>query len=347
MDEEFRTYRPYLERPECVEYQPRDDEILELIPVLTELQDYEGLIYLAVVLLENGISLQSAETACRTAISVGHVSAHTLLGLVLQAQGRVQEAVDAYEQVITAGHLDALNNLGNLLVTLPGHFDDAITAWTLAAERGVDLAWVNMGKQWAKMPDREVDAVGAFKRGIRAGYTDAWFDLGYLLSNIPHKRRQAEKAYRCAIASGNTGAYTNLGQLLMEEGRDTEAMQVYRAGIAAGEVGCYNNLAFLLIDRKGAVTAQVEDLLEEAVRKGNANAIVNLATIRAQKPDRYETYKQQLLHEASRGSKLAALGLGVLLHLGPSPSTDSLHWLQIAAEEHLEAVTLLQEWTKR
>lgn len=314
VDGEFRTYRPYLERPECVDYQPTDAEVAALVPILIEERSFDGLVYLAFVLFTQRISLQAAEVASRKALAAGYSSAQTLLGLVLQSQERFEEAEEAYRAAAQAGHLDALNNLGSLLVDQPNRFEEAIAVWAMAADRGVSAAWVNLGRQLAKQPGSQADAVGAFKLGIRAGYSEAWFDLGYLLSNLPHKRKAAEWAYRCAIASGVAAAYSNLGLLLTDiPEREAEAEQIFRDGIDAGDIACYNNLAGLLLNRSNTVTAEVEEMFTIGAANEHLSAVINLAGLRAMQPEQREQHEQRLRQGAAEGSPLAALGLGVFL----------------------------------
>lgn len=64
----------------------------------------------------------------------GNEEAHNMLGIVLHAEGRFEEAVEAFERAEAKGSMPAISNRGNSLLDL-GRFDDALRAHHAAVAR--------------------------------------------------------------------------------------------------------------------------------------------------------------------------------------------------------------------
>jgi Tfp pilus assembly protein PilF len=94
--------------------------------------------------------------------------AHTNLGKVLRAQGKIREAIQHYDQALKLkpDHPDAHNNLGNAFLVL-GRFDDAIRHYRIALEiRPIFAeAWLNLGNAVAQQGELE-EAIGYYGKAV-------------------------------------------------------------------------------------------------------------------------------------------------------------------------------------
>jgi len=143
-----------------------------------------------------------AEVALRRAIESGRVDAGADLGILMQTQGRIQEAEAAYRMTVDAGWPPGWGFLANVLSKQPGREDEAEAACWNAIENGSFDAWISLGDTLAQVPGREVDAENAFYHAINAGKTAGWTGVGLLLARQPGREADAEQAIRQPGGSG-------------------------------------------------------------------------------------------------------------------------------------------------
>jgi tetratricopeptide (TPR) repeat protein len=293
---EFRTYRPYLESPECVGYEPGEDEIEALLPLLQARRDFEGLFYLGAEWQETNADL----------------------------------AKRAYQAAADGGIGRAANNLGTILME-EGDLDEAEAALNRAIELGADLAYGNLGKLLSDHTDRTQEAEGAFRAGAARGIANARFGLGHHLAKQKGREADAEAAYREAIERGDNGALLNLGNLLKDvPGRRADAEQLVRDAIAAGIVEAFNSLGAILME--GGKRGEAEATFKAGIDKGCTWCSLGLADLLAEVPETWDDAERRYRDAATAGVLESHLRLGVLLSKQPGRAVATAEALEKAAE---------------
>jgi protein O-GlcNAc transferase len=161
---------------------------------------------------------------------------HFRLGDALWGQGKFDEAVAAYRQVIgikpdfAAAHC----NLG-LALAAQGKLDEAVAAYRRAISIKPDFteAHSNLGNALSGQGKLD-EAVAAYRRAIsiKPDFAAAHSNLGNVLSG-QGKLDEAVAAYRRAISikSNYAEAHSNLGSALASQGKLDEAVAAYRQAI--------------------------------------------------------------------------------------------------------------------
>lgn len=161
----------------------------------------------------------------------------TLLGAILKAANRIEEAIAAGEKAVQLGPSDALAhyNLGVMLGELQ-RFDSSEAAYRKAISLNPNFveAQFNLGNV-LKESGRLKEAEESFRQSIalKPGYAEAYNNLGTTLQGLKNFK-EAEASYRKAISikADYVEAYCNLGNTFQELGRLKEAEEVYRQSIA-------------------------------------------------------------------------------------------------------------------
>ncbi len=173
-------------------------------------------------------------------------------GVQLARQGRLEEAVGAYERAIAAepGLAEAHYNLGIAHRAL-GHMQDAASCWRRAIELKPDLvpAHNNLGS--------------------------ALLELGQVDAAIAAHRRAL------AVDPRSLAALVNLGNALRQAGRPDEAADTYRAALAQkpDEAMAHGNLGLALQDLGALDEAEAEYRRALALRPDYADAHRNLGML--------------------------------------------------------------------
>lgn len=243
---EFRTYRPYLESPECVSYEPESKEIEALLPLLEARHDFEGLFYLGAETRDTNTDL--TKRAYQVAADGGIGRAANNLGTIFMEEGAIDEAEAVLNRAIELGADRAYANLGKLLSDYTDRTQEAEDAFRAGALKGNANASFGLGHHLAKQKGREADAEAAYREAIERGVNGALLNLGNLLKEIPGRQNDAAQLLRDAIAAGIVEAYNSLGALLFEAGKRDEAKDTFKAGIAKGCTWCFLGLADLLAE---------------------------------------------------------------------------------------------------
>ena len=342
---EFRTYRPYLESAECVSYEPSDEEIEALLPLLEARRDFEGLFYLGAESQETNVDL--AKRAYQASADGGFGWAANNLGTILMDEGNLDGAEVALNRAIELDADLAYGNLGKLLSDHTDRAQEAESAFREGAARGIANASFGLGHHLAKQPGREADAETAFREAIERGDNGALLNLGNLLMTIPERRGEAEQLFRDAIAAGVVEAYNSLGAFLFEEGNRADAEAAYRTGtdngialcfynlgemlaedpdrwsdaeknyrdaIAAGVAGSQLRLGVRLSEQPGKELVAAEEL-EKAVDAGeiDADGYLRLGTVLMRIPGRGEAAEAALRNAINAGDREAINRLGILI----------------------------------
>ena len=158
--------------------------------------------------------------------------AHSNLGNILYYQGKHDEAVACYQQALRIRPDDSgvYNNLGNVLAA-QGKFAEAVAA----CQRAVQLdptnagAFNNLGNAFRGLKDLD-QAVASYRQAVRvkADYAEAYNNLGLTLME-QNKPAEAMVSYQQAlrIKPDYADAYNHLGLVLAEQYRLDEAITCY------------------------------------------------------------------------------------------------------------------------
>jgi len=209
-----------------------------------------------------------------------------------QAHGHLDRAVADYTAAIALNpdYADAHNNLGSVLLRIPGSNDEAATEFREAIRLKPDLADAhdNLGVALAGTPRGLTGAVAEYQEAIRLspGFAQAHNNLGNAWMRVPGRLSDAVLEYGEALRldPGNADAHNNLGNALSAEGRKAEAVEQYRRALQLMPAysSVHFNIAMALLNvpgRRGEATDELREFLK--LSPGNATAQRILAQIQA------------------------------------------------------------------
>lgn len=247
--DQFRTYLPYLE--ECIGYSPSEESLEQLVPVLSEAGDYDGLLYLGMA--RRGPVQDAVERTMRAAITSGKTNVWGDLCMFLASQaGRERDAEEAFRCAVAAGVPNAQANLGAFLLR-QGQMEEAEQVLREAVSLGSSGATYNLCLLLASRPGTETEAETVCQQALAAGWVPAANALANVLARLPDPEawKKAERLYRRAIAGGLAISHYNLAVLLTNQpGREAEAEMECRAAIEAGIMASMNELGIILARRE-------------------------------------------------------------------------------------------------
>jgi Flp pilus assembly protein TadD len=182
---------------------------------------------------KNDISVDLMTRA--VAIRPDYPEAHCNLGISLNAQGNLDEAVASYNKALTIepDYPEAHNNLGNALQE-QGKLDDAVSSYHKALTINTDYAEAhyNLGNVLRELGQLE-EAISSYNKAlaIKPDYAEAHCNLGISL-NDQGKFGEALASYNKALAIKPHYAevHSNLGVILQAQGKLDEAMASYNKG---------------------------------------------------------------------------------------------------------------------
>jgi len=162
--------------------------------------------------------------------------AHNNLGLLLENQGRIEEAMDHYHQAlqIDPNNSEALNNLGIALAD-KGRFDEAIENYRQAIQINPNSfqALDNLGNAYLRQ-GRFDEAIKNYYKALQLNpyFFKALDNLGNALA-AKGQSDEAIESYRKAlrINPNFAEALNNLGNVLADKGRFDEAIESYRQAL--------------------------------------------------------------------------------------------------------------------
>tara|TARA_B100000767_G_scaffold194021_1_gene181102 strand:- start:416 stop:1789 length:1374 start_codon:yes stop_codon:yes gene_type:complete len=154
------------------------------------------------------------------------------MGVALKEQGKLEEAIEAYNKAIALkpDYADAYNNIGNALDD-QGKLEQAVEAYNKAIVLKPDYAdaYYNMGITLKKQGNLE-EAIEAYNKAlaIKPDYADAYYNMGITITD-QGKLEEAIEAYNKAIAikPDFADAHKNLSYALLNSGRLKEGFEEY------------------------------------------------------------------------------------------------------------------------
>lgn len=173
-----------------------------------------------------------ASAAYEVALAGGETSAWRNLGAVLEQQGELDAALDAYRSAADAGDPEAAAIVACRLwcATLDPALEDALRS-------GADhlpAARADLG-DLLRSTGRSVEARWVLERGAKLGEAVCWLPLGNLYADELGDVESAEEAYRAGIQAGDTFCHHNLGVLLADRGDLEGAVEQFHLGAASGD----------------------------------------------------------------------------------------------------------------
>ncbi len=182
--------------------------------------------------------LDEAIAAYQKAIEIDpdYADAYYNIGIALRKQGKLDEAIAAYQKAIEIDpdYADAYYNIG-IALRKQGKLDEAIAAYQKAIEIDPDYAkaYYNIGIALRKQGKLE-EAIAAYQKAIEIDpdYAKAYYNIGIALDD-QGKLEEAIAAYQKAIEidPDYAKAYYNMGIALRKQGKLEEAIAAYQKAI--------------------------------------------------------------------------------------------------------------------
>ena len=161
---------------------------------------------------------------------------YNILGLSLQGQGKLKEALQTYNQAIrlNSKYVEAYNNRGNTLKQL-GKLEEAVQSFNQAIQLKPDYieAYYNQGIAFRQQGELE-NAVKSFKKAIqlKPDFEQTHYNRGNILQK-QIKLKEAIESYDKAIElkSDYVEAYNNRGKTLRDLGRLDESIMSFEQAL--------------------------------------------------------------------------------------------------------------------
>jgi len=246
------------------------DLIVKAIALNSQVPAFHGSLGLA---LQAQGKLEEAVASYRRALAhkPDDAHAHYNLGIALQDQGKLEEAVISYERTLAykPDFAEGHNNLGNVLKD-QGKLDEAVTSFGRALAHKPDFAEAhyNLGNALQDLGRLE-EAVVSYQRALayKPGIAEAHNNLGNALK-LQGELEEAVASYRRALAHkpDHAEAHYNLGNTLQDLGKLDEAVISYeRALEIKSDYVDVLNNYALLLNAQGR-SVRALDIIEQSLR---------------------------------------------------------------------------------
>lgn len=318
---DFKVYRPYIE--ECVDEvrEPVLGKLEALVPVLTEIEDYEALNYIGTRLF-----FKYKSPAARDALDAaqkGGLAPYDTINFFTQAISIEEDpAVEkSIRDAIADGDKGAYQMLGHYLGKRPGREKEAEQAYRDAIAAG-HKAYISLGTLLERQPGREGEAEEAFKKEIDSD-TEATsqslgnFHLGRLLSRQQGREEEAEQYFRKALTSRSDllmalHIWRELGDLLARlPSRQQEAEQAYKDAIQSKDKDAHLSLAELLA-KQPRREREAEQAFHDAVAADSDGAHALFGMFLYEKPGREAEVQEEAENAVKKGDDRGHYLLGLI-----------------------------------
>jgi protein O-mannosyl-transferase len=223
-------------------------------------------------------------------VTKDNYNAHHALGMALDRQGRVDEAINEYREALRekSDYAEAYNNLGVDLAK-QGHSDEAMNQFLAALKitPGYADPHNNIGSTLEKQ-GRFDEAMEQFREALRRkpDFADAHYNLGIALGRKGRSDEAMTEFQRVlALRPNHAEAHNNLGVMLDRKGQLEEATRQYMeaARLKPDYANAHYNLGVALVRQERL--EQAIDEFQEALRlkPGYTAAQSNLAAALAMK----------------------------------------------------------------
>ena len=265
------------------------------------------------------------------------------IGVAAYQRGNATVAVAATRRAAKAGHADAMNNLGLLLLQDldPRDLAGARTWLTKAAEAGHTYAPYNLGVLFAERIDPPDLAAARtwYTKAAKAGHADAMNNLGALFCNLdPPDLEGARTWWTKAAEAGNANAPYNLGVLFavrLDPPDLAAARTWYTKAAKAGHADAMNNLGALFRNLDPPDLEGARTWWTKAAEAGHTKAQYNLGVLLAVRLDPPDLAGARTWYTkaAEADDADAQYNLAVLLqNLDPPDLEGARTWYTKAAE---------------
>lgn len=206
--------------------------------------------------LEKSIELleDAIKAAIRTEDNWFEAECFNAIALVKFAQGKSDEAVDAYKQAIKAApdQIFVWNNLGNLCLKIMRN-DEATYAFqkTLQHDPKDPIAWNGLGTVYYRIGYID-DAISAYRQAIENAplLAQPWSGLGDAYVNLG-RDADAIDAYQKAIGlnKGLVAPWLRIAEIYSRQGRNREAIKTYQHALVVNpkDHQIWNELGLVLL----------------------------------------------------------------------------------------------------
>jgi tetratricopeptide (TPR) repeat protein len=187
------------------------------------------------------------------------------MGIVLKEQGKLEEAIAAYNKALAfkPDYAEAYSNMGIVLQD-QGKLEEAIAAYNKALAFKPDYAeaYSNMGNVLKDQGKLE-EAIEAYNKAlaIKPDYAEAYSNMGIAFQE-QGKLEEAIEAFNKALAikPDYAGAYLNMGVALADQGKQEEAIDAYNKALAIkpDHAGAHRNLS--IVTKYNSDTAQISEV---------------------------------------------------------------------------------------
>lgn len=154
-----------------------------------------------------------------------------IAAIALYDEEKWTEAALALEPIANDGNLLAIFKYANTLEEI-GELAAAEHYWRVAVGAG-DANSANNLANLMKRQSRTEEVTSLYELAIELGCLDALRNLGIWIEDENPAR--AEALFQEAVASEVAGSCANLGKLLLDQGRESEAMEQFNLGVSRGE----------------------------------------------------------------------------------------------------------------
>ena len=159
------------------------------------------------------------------------------MGILLQKQNKMEEAIGAYKKALSIkpDYANAYTNMGNAFKS-QRKFEEAIEVYKKALSIKPDYAEVynNIGIALQQKGNLE-EAIGAYKKAlsIKPDYAEASFNTGIALQE-QGELEEAIKSYKKAVSikPEDAGVYNNIGIVLQKQNKMKEAVKSYKKALS-------------------------------------------------------------------------------------------------------------------